>query len=278
MGAVGTALALSAHNAGIQICQISSRTDASIENLPGALQDKFVKLSELNNITSDILFIAVKDDALNEVALQLSKQVDIQSSIVAHCSGVLTSDTLQHLVNDRVSVASFHPIQSFTGKSVFPFKEIYIDIEADNVSYTKLEEISAFLGAYALRVTKEQKALLHLAASIASNFLVGLIQSSVDAGSMKGGDKANVLKALLPLIRDTINNIDEVGTHRALTGPIVRGDSETVHEHMKLLKHEKYLSDLYKLLGEKILHISLESERITETTAEEIYKRLYHVE
>ncbi|MEX2601668.1 MAG: DUF2520 domain-containing protein, partial [Balneolaceae bacterium] len=69
-------------------------------------------------------------------------------------------------------------------------------------------------------------------------------------------------RILLPLLKQTVRNLEESGIGNALTGPVVRGDVETVEKHLALLQRDSELLTLYKNLGKVALEISKENESI----------------
>jgi predicted short-subunit dehydrogenase-like oxidoreductase (DUF2520 family) len=98
-------------------------------------------------------------------------------------------------------------------------------------------------------VPEEHRAAYHAAASIASNFLVTLEESAAGLLTAAGIDDAREL--LAPLVLRTAANWAERGGD-ALTGPIARGDEETVHRHLEALRElAPELVDLYEALAER---------------------------
>lgn len=263
-GSVGTALMNAALRKDIEVNECVSRR--SIDSAGSV-----TLLDDLKRITGDILFITVTDDAIGQVSSKLAGQVVIESQIIVHCSGSLPASALNDLKKEGTGIASFHPIQSFAGNSQGnPFEGIFIDIQSEEDDYQILSDFAKTLGATAIKVNEEEKITLHIAASIASNFLGSLLDSAADAGALSGMDKSTVLKALIPLVQTTLNNINSKGIDAALTGAIVRGDAQTVEDHINKLKEHNSLSKLYKLLGERALQISKRSERIDKDQANQI--------
>ncbi|MBW1754462.1 MAG: DUF2520 domain-containing protein [Deltaproteobacteria bacterium] len=81
----------------------------------------------------------------------------------------------------------------------------------------------------------------------------------------------DVFKVLKPLIEGTLSNIEEVGIPAALTGPIVRGDAETVEKHIKEIGlTTPRLLDLYKTLGWHTIDIATAKTTISETTVKQL--------
>ena len=88
-----------------------------------------------------------------------------------------------------------------------------------------------------------------------------------------GADKQEALKAVLPLIRGTLHNIETLGIPDALTGPIMRGDAETVRDHLEAMqKRTPELVGLYKELARQTVSVARDKGSITQETAEELLK------
>ncbi len=108
-----------------------------------------------------------------------------------------------------------------------------------------VERLATVLGLQPFRVGDDQRATYHAAATIASNHLVALI------GQVERlADAAGVpVEALLPLVRATLDNVDELGPERALTGPVARGDVDTVLRHLDALPDDERAA--YRALAEQ---------------------------
>ncbi len=80
------------------------------------------------------------------------------------------------------------------------------------------------------------KVLYHAAAVTLSNYLVTLMKTAADLWQSFGIPQEEAVKALLPLLKGTVNNIERVGIPGCLTGPIARGDVETIRKHVAALE------------------------------------------
>lgn len=112
------------------------------------------------------------------------------------------------------------------------------------------------MGAKALQISPEAKPLLHAAAVVASNYIVVLADLVTKIAPEAEISESVALQALTPLMQNTLQNINELGVTDALTGPIARGDIETIRTHLSLLKEKPELLSLYKTLGRGAANIS----------------------
>jgi predicted short-subunit dehydrogenase-like oxidoreductase (DUF2520 family) len=86
-----------------------------------------------------------------------------------------------------------------------------------------------------------------------------------------GEEKREALKAILPLIKGTLQNIETLGIPDALTGPIMRGDAETVRNHLDAMQERTpELLVLYKALARQTITVAREKGSLTVETAEQL--------
>jgi len=115
------------------------------------------------------------------------------------------------------------------------------------------------------------KVVYHAAAVIACNYLVTLVKLADDLWQTFGIPRDQATKALLPLLKGTLNNIASVGVPQCLTGPIARGDAGTVIKHIEALKKEAPdVLSTYCELGLQTIHVALAKGRIDENKADEL--------
>ena len=104
-----------------------------------------------------------------------------------------------------------------------------------------------------------------------SNYFVALVDYGLQFYQALGADKQETLKALLPLIKGTLQNIETLGTTEALTGPIARGDVETIRGHIEAMqKKTPELLGLYKELARHTVSVARDKGSITREKAEEL--------
>lgn len=224
------------------------------------------------NELGEIIFIAVPDDQIKLLSDDLSKiPLNWENRSVIHCSGNLSSDTCSSLKKRGAKVAAMHPIQTFNkGDGLHRFCDIYITLEGDDVLISELSLIINQMGAHPLKITAEQKRVIHIASVIASNYLVSLL--NVSETILKDAGITESLDIIQPLVSQTVHNIFEKGVQESLTGPISRGDIQSVEDHLNLLNENQIYSEIYRLLGSEALAIAqnngnLDNEMINQFVA-----------
>ena len=181
-----------------------------------------------------MLFIAVPDDRIESVGLTLAETKVVQPGIVvAHTSGLLTSDVLSPIRREGVSICSFHPCFSFIEAFEGDLEDVLIAIEGNAEGRRRLEILAGAIGGRPVSISKEDKVLYHAGCTMASNYLVALMH--LVQRTLRGIGEEEGFRRVLPLVHGTMKNIERVGVEHALTGPVVRGDIQTVEKHLKAL-------------------------------------------
>ncbi|MBN1349481.1 DUF2520 domain-containing protein [candidate division KSB1 bacterium] len=231
----------------------------------------------INSIPDEplLILIATPDDAINDVAKNLAARTDFEFSrcLVAHTSGALSSDILQPLAEKGAKIASLHPVQSFSKFEQQPtsLKNLYFGIEAAPDVAIEIDSIIKDLGGRAVHIAPEMKAFYHLACAITSNFSVTLLYIALNILQFTGIDKAIAAKILEPLVSTTLQNIAESSPEAALTGPIVRGDIETITKHLNALKSEfPEFAACYVQLAKITNKIGFDAQRITKAQSDNL--------
>ena len=182
------------------------------------------------------VIIAVPDDAIGNVAGILAR-AGMRAGVALHTSGARGLDALVQLQDAGVECGSLHPLQTVAnpdeGVRVLPGVAYAVDGATGALAWA--EQLVAVLGGIVLRIPAESRALYHAAAVVSSNYLVALVSAAVMLMREAGVDEATARRALEPLARTSIENAFRLGPEQALTGPIMRGDSETVGNHLQML-------------------------------------------
>lgn len=274
-GKVGVALARLLAEAGYSFLGAASRSLASAEKAC-RLAGSGVPTTEPAQVArkADLVFITTPDDAIQWVADESSAAGAFKrGAVVAHCSGALPSTILASVRAAGAHVGSLHPLQSFATveQAVQLLPGSYCCIEGDPEAAEVLEQVARALGARALRIPTDAKALYHASAVLASNYLVALQNAALRLGEAAGIDRADALQSLLPLIKGTVSNLESVGIPDCLTGPIARGDVETVRRHLDALEAAvPELLPLYKVLGREAVQVALAKGTLTRHRAAQL--------
>lgn len=280
LGKLGCSLAMGLKKEGFIISGLFSRTTDSVQFANDRLGTSFE-----NNLIdtvkgSDIVFITVSDSSICYVAEEIASnfgEKSIENKIFIHCSGAVSTSVLESLRQKGAYTASLHPMQTFADKEMGwkGLYGIYYGFEGCKVAYESVKPIVLAFKGKILNINKEDKPIYHAAACIASNYLATLTYITGRLLESIGFEFEDGIEALKPLMDKTKSNIDTLGPINALTGPISRGDIETVEGHIKTIKEkEPEILDVYKTLGMITVEIGLKKGTINNEEAERLIKLL----
>ena len=259
-GKVGTAVAILLHEAGLRIVALTTQSPATAEQVAsrvGALAgtDNAAAAAE-----GDIVLVTVGDDSVGRVVAQVATAGGFRrGQLVVHMSGALPLSVLAPAAESGALIGCVHPLQSFatTEDASHMICGSTFGITPGSGALQALEALVDLLGGHPVLVGDRDKAVYHAAAVMASNYLVAVEDMAVHLLMSAGFDEESALRALQPLVSGTVENVGKLGTTNALTGPIVRGDVETVRAHLDALRG---LPDgelqLYRALGRHTLEIA----------------------
>ena len=212
-----------------------------------------------------VVFLTVPDSAVGSVAAKLAGLEPAVPLTVAfvHTSGALELSALAPLSGSH-SVGSFHPLRSFPQPGPpEAFRRIVVAVDASSASLLRvLKRLARDVGAKPRRVVDADRALYHAAAVFASNYLVALLGEAVGLLEESGWTEDDAVNGLVALAQGAVANVAKRGPTLALTGPIRRGDSETVARHLAALGKGRLGArrrGLYRMLGEVALEIAREA-------------------
>lgn len=274
-GAVGGTLARAFAGADVPVVAVAGRSidraAALASELPGCTAYTHGQ-SVLD--TSDVVFLTVPDDAIRAVCDELEWTPE-KSAV--HCSGALSLDVLSSASNAGAQVGTCHPFQTVV-ESAHPSETLagcMFGVEADDLLAPVLDDLVQRVGGWTVPVKSGDRVSYHLAGVIASNYLVTLTATAVDLLEDTGLSRDDALRGLLPILRGTVTNLDAAGLPSALTGPIARGDTDTVRRHLTTLvdRHPELLS-LYRVMGHQALAVARMQGKLCREDREELERLL----
>lgn len=216
-GSVGSVLRRSLESRGFEISAVIRRGD-DVGDLPDS---------------TTAVGICTPDGSIAEVTETLStSRSSWGGKLVFHVSGALTSEILAPLALLGAHTLSFHPLSTYPpDQAGRDLTGTTIALEGHARAVDLMSDVARRLGGIPVVLSIRQKGAYHLAASMASNFLVTL-SSSVQAVLDSAGLDPHLMDGL---VADTLSNLGSNPAAEALTGPLVRGDAETVRLHLETL-------------------------------------------
>ncbi|MCB1454676.1 MAG: DUF2520 domain-containing protein [Rhizobiaceae bacterium] len=217
----------------------------------------FSKITDLP--PCDITFITTADDNIQQCCEILSTSNLLKpGSIVLHCSGSLSSEILSSSKVKGCFTASAHPMRSFANPavSINQYKGTYCAIEGDTDAISTVRTLFTKIGSTTFEIERTKKSIYHTAGVFASNYLVAIAERSQNCLEQAGVEKELAIRITLNLMQGTLKNLEfTLSPEDSLTGPIKRGDKETVKKHLRAIS-DKRLSTLYRSLGLATLNVA----------------------
>lgn len=221
-----------------------------------------------------ILLLAVSDAALGDVAYDYARVGPApRGCVVLHMSGALSTDVLAPLHGVGYAIGSFHPLQSVADpwQSGERLIGIAYALAGEPAAIAAGRRLTSELSGLSLVIAPHLRPVYHAAAVTASNHLVALLAAAVRMLVRAGVTEDDALPALMPLVRGTLDNIAQLGVPAAMTGPIARGDVDTVRLHLARLSDAERA--VYCCLGLELLRLA-RSAGLDERRAEHLHSLL----
>lgn len=197
---------------------------------------------------ADVALICVRDAGISEVVDQLDG-LTAAVPVVAHISGFVPISALRPLSPSGASIGGFHPLQTLPDPIVgsHSLRDSHVGIDGDQVAVDTLTHLGLSLGMIPFRLTDEVRPLYHAAAAAAANFVVTALATSAELFAAAQIDPA----VARPLVERVVSNVFESGAKISLTGPIARGDTETVVGHLVAARQvSELVGRQFRLLAE----------------------------
>ncbi len=188
----------------------------------------------------DGLLIAVPDGSLGECAATIAPRLHPDTRIALHTSGLLPGGALQPLADRGCAVGSFHPLLSFpsaTGPRI-DLEGAVAAIEGAPAAFRAARALARALGMRPRTVTAADRPRYHAAAATAANLAHALVVAAADELTGIGFSRREAAAALAPLVRGSLAAALAAQAWRGLTGPLPRGDVQTVAAHLAALPPE----------------------------------------
>lgn len=235
-GRVGTALAAALLRAGHRIEAVSAVSEASLRRVEKILPGTPVRRPEEVVASADLVLLTVPDDVLPGLVAGLAAtDAELSGRMLAHASGRHGLAVLEPAVLRGAMPLALHPVMTFTGRpdDVDRLHGISFGVTAPEPLRPVAEALVMEMGGEPVVIAEEDRDLYHAALAGAANHLVTLVVQACDLLAQAG--VGNPPRMLGPLLGAALDNALRLGD-AALTGPVARGDADTVAGHVAALR------------------------------------------
>lgn len=211
-------------------------------------------------LESRVVILAVRDQAVGEVATMLAGTGLIgKRHVLLQCAGASSAQELLGGVAGGVAgIGTLHPLSAISdGKAAMrALRGTVFGVEGDDVGRAAAGKLVAALGGVVLPLDGSQMAAYHAAAALASNYVVAVLDAAAAVLAGAGIAPEQAARALIPLAEGALRNVAAQGTTAGLTGPVRRGDVETIRRHLHTLQDKPDLAEIYRSLARRAADIA----------------------
>jgi predicted short-subunit dehydrogenase-like oxidoreductase (DUF2520 family) len=263
-GRLATFLAVALNDAGFTITEIVARDSPRSRQCARRLAAKVAAQRVTVHsaaLDANLLWFCVPDREIRGaasvvadhlVARELAQQkVKVRSAF--HSSGALSSRELEPLRKAGAAVASVHPLMTFVAGAHPSLTGVPFAMEGDGAAKRVARRIVRELGGKSFSLPAARKAAYHAWATMTSPLLLAFLVTLEEAARAAGLTRKDSRHKSLPIIRQNLANYSRLGPAHSFSGPLVRGDAETVAKHLAVLKQHPGAREVYVALARAAL-------------------------
>lgn len=245
VGRAGSALGAALARAGHPVVAAHAVSDTSRQRAAALLPDADLVEVEEVIARADLVLLAVPDDALPALAEQLPFT---PGQFVIHCSGRYGVGILDPARTRGALPLALHPAMTLTGTSldVERLSGAPFGVTSAEPLRMAAEALVVEMGGEPVWIPEEARPLYHASLAHSANHLITLVASAIEMLDQAGVDQP--ARLLSPLLHASLDNALRMG-YPALTGPVVRGDAQTVAAHIAELSYDPQLQAAYVALA-----------------------------
>lgn len=234
-GRLGESLACSLRAAGYPIAEIVYRKGGASADSARALARKLHTRATTTPSLADVVLLCVGDSQLPRAAEEFAA-LTWRGRVALHTSGALGSDVLAPLKRRGAAVGSMHPMMSFVRGVRTPLRNVTFALEGDARALRVARQIAHDLGGVSFVLDKKSKPLYHAFGGFTSPLLIATLAAGESVARAAGLSERQARNAMRPIVEQTLRNFFEKGAAAAFSGPLVRGDLDTIRKHLAVLR------------------------------------------
>jgi predicted short-subunit dehydrogenase-like oxidoreductase (DUF2520 family) len=253
-GHVGRGLSRAFRASGVQLIGLHGKRSSGVATSSGALP------AEISG--ANVIIVAVRDaqldDAIQELIDAAANRRLVSGTVILHTSAIADPPGLNVLRDAGFPAGTFHPLVPFADPEVSAelLRHGWIGVDGDHAARNSSRRLAGQLGARTLDIPAGKKTAYHAAAVISSNLPVVLASVATHLLRDIGVAEASAHQAVESLMTGALANMRQLLPDDALTGPVVRGDTETVGKHLRSLASHGDALEVYRSLSAAAVHIA----------------------
>jgi predicted short-subunit dehydrogenase-like oxidoreductase (DUF2520 family) len=253
-GHVGRGLVRAFRASGVEVVGLHGKRPSGVATSTGNIPADAAR--------ANIVILAVRDpqldDTLAEVSIAAGDGRIARGTVILHTSAIAEPEALGALSASGFPGGTFHPLVPFTDPEVSAemLRKGWIGVDGDVAARNASRRIAGHLGARVLEIPPGRKPAYHAAAVISSNFPVVLASVAGHLLHDIGIPDASAYQAVESLMSGALANMKQALPDDALTGPVVRGDAETVSKHVRALRDHATAAQVYRALSAAAVEIA----------------------
>ncbi len=253
-GHVGRGLFRAFRASGVEVVGLHGKRPSGVATSAGNIPRDAAK--------ANVVIVCVRDpqldEAIDEVTAAAGDGRIARGSVILHTSAIAEPSGLRALSEAGFPGGTFHPLVPFGDPetSAELLRKAWIGIDGENAAKNASRRLAGHLGARTLEIPPGKKPSYHAAAVISSNFPVVLASVAGHLLHDIGIPDASAYQAVESLMAGALANMKQALPDDALTGPVVRGDAETVAKHLRALQGHDAALEVYRSLSTAAVEIA----------------------
>lgn len=209
-------------------------------------------------LAADVVLVTTPDSAIAAVAAELARLggEEWRGRVVLHTSGALDRGALAPLERAGAATGSLHPMQTFSGRGTPRLEGVVFGLDGAPRALRVARQMARALGGQPVRIEARRKAAYHAAGGFTAQHLLTVAETGTQLLVSTGFTRRQAVRALLRMARQTLENFERLGPRGAWTGPLARGDADTVRRHLtELRKLPPQYGETYRTLARAALSL-----------------------